>query len=426
MDRNEEMLEALRGLIAIDSVAGRDVAPEAPYGTGPARAVSCALELCARLGMRVTNRENQVAYAEIGQGEEIVGILAHLDIVPAGDGWKYDPFSCTVEDGKIYGRGLSDDKGPAVACIFAMKDLLDAGAPLRRRIRILFGQSEETGAWADMEYYREHEELPVFGFTPDADFPAIYGEKGIVCFDLSMPLERSGLLSIEGGSAINMVPGWCRASYPGGDGKAAALRTEGREAHASTPEKGDNAITGMMELLNGRIDSPLVDFYREHIGRNLNGQAMGCALEDGQSGKLTMNVGTVRTENGRVILAVDVRNPVTFTAKEVLEPVRAAAEPYGFEVKLTEDLAPVYMDKNGKVIESLLSVYREATGDHTEPTVIGGGTYARAMKNIVAFGPMFPGRELTEHQKNEYLLAEDFYAIRDIYRAAMEKLANLD
>lgn len=426
MDRNEEMLEALRGLIAIDSVTGRDVTPEAPYGTGPARAVAYALELCARMGLRVTNRKNKVAYAEIGEGEEIVGILAHLDIVPAGDGWKFDPFSCTLEDGKIYGRGLSDDKGPAVACIFAMKDLLDAGTPLHRRIRLIFGQSEESGEWADMAYYREHEELPAFGFTPDADFPAIYGEKGIVCLELSLPLDKSGLLSIEGGSAINMVPGWCRASYPGKDGKPVELSAEGREAHASTPEKGDNAITGMMELLGGRIDSPLVEFYRQHIGRNLNGQAIGCPLEDEKSGKLTMNVGTVRTEKGRIILTVDVRNPVTFTAKDVLEPVRAAAEPFGFAVKLIEDLAPVYMDKNSRVIESLLSVYREATGDLSEPTVIGGGTYARAMENIVAFGPMFPGRELTEHQKNEYLLLEDFYTIRDIYRAAMEKLANLD
>lgn len=150
---------------------------------------------------------------------------------------------------------------------------------------------------------------------------------------------------------------------------------------------------------------------------------MGCALSDVESGKLTMNVGTVGVADDSIVMEIDVRAPVTFEAAAVTEPLRRAAAEYGIEVTLTQDTPPVYMDKNGAVIRKLLAVYREETGDCSEPTVIGGGTYARAMDNIVAFGPMFPGRELTEHQRNEYLLAEDFCRLRSIYRKAILALA---
>ena len=209
---NEEMKRSLRELCRIESVAGIDVSDDAPYGAGCAQALDYALELCRRLGFETKLCDkHRCGWAQIGAGETVVGILAHLDVVPAGSGWSYPAYDLTEENGRLYGRGVSDDKGPAIACIYAMKDILDAGISLKRRVRIIFGQSEESGEWDDMAYYREHEELPVFGFTPDADFPAIYGEKRLLNYKLTMPLEESGLLDIRGGSASNVVPDHCEA-----------------------------------------------------------------------------------------------------------------------------------------------------------------------------------------------------------------------
>ena len=422
---NEAMKRSLRELCRIESVAGIDVSDDAPYGEGCAQALDYALELCRRSGFETKLcGQHRCGWAQIGEGETIVGILAHLDVVPAGSGWVYPAYDLTEADGRLYGRGVSDDKGPAIACIYAMKDILDAGLPLKRRVRIIFGQSEETGDWDDMAYYREHEELPVFGFTPDADFPAIYGEKRLLNYTLTMPLEESGLLDIRGGSASNVVPDHCEARLMI-DGRERCITASGKASHASTPEDGENAIAALAAKLEPLLpQSPFVRFCRDRIGSSLNGELTGCALVDRESGKLTMNVGTIGVSDGKVVMEIDVRAPVTFEASAVTEPLRRAAAEYGIEVALTQDTPPVYLDKNGAVIQKLLAVYREETGDYSEPTVIGGGTYARAMDHIVAFGPMFPGRELTEHQRNEYLLTEDFCRLRSIYRKAILALAS--
>ena len=266
----------------------------------------------------------------------------------------------------------------------------------------------------------------MFGITPDADFPAIYGEKGILGIELRMPLRESGLLSAAGGSASNVIPPWCEVTYAGADGLSVTVKTQGKPAHASTPEDGRSAISAMMEQLAAvpGLNSPFVDFYQKHIGWDCYGGKMGCGLEDAQSGKLTLNAGVLAVEGEDLVLTLDIRNPVTFGPEDVLAPVRAAAGAYGMTASLTEHNPPIYMDKNGPVITALLEVYREVTGDREhQPTVIGGGTYARAMDNIVAFGPMLPGRELTEHMNNEYAMVEDLYLCRTIYRKALEKLA---
>ncbi|MGE4276880.1 MAG: Sapep family Mn(2+)-dependent dipeptidase [Lawsonibacter sp.] len=423
---NQEMLARLGELLGIESVAGIQRSETAPFGAGPAAALDYVLNLCRGLGFRMKNCDNQVGWAEIGQGEEMVGVLCHLDVVPAGDGWDYPPYALTLVENRAYGRGVTDDKGPTMCCIYAMKDILDSGRPLRRRIRIIFGLSEETGRWDDMAYYIAHEEHPTFGITPDADFPAIYGEKGILSIELRMPLARSGLLSASGGNAANVVPPWCQVTYSGAGGSPVTVRTEGKAAHASTPEEGKNAISAMMEQLAALSDlhSPFVDFYQTYIGWDYYGEKMGCSLEDEKSGRLTLNAGVLAVEGDDLVLTLDVRNPVTFGAEDVLDPVRAAANARGLTVTLTEENPPIYMDQNGPVITALLKVYREITGDlEHRPSVIGGGTYARAMDNIVAFGPMLPGRARTEHRNNEYALPEDLFLCRRIYRKALETLA---
>lgn len=423
---NKKFLDAVLGLTAIDSVALVDVGEQAPYGAGPAKTLDYVMELCRELNISAVNDSYKIAWAEIGQGEEIVGILGHLDIVPAGDGWEHNPWGEVYGD-RLYGRGVVDDKGPTLAALFAMKELQDAGVPLKRRVRLIFGQCEEVGDWNDMNYYKENYQLPVFGFTPDADFPAIYGEKGILNFDLTMPLTEGDLLSIEGGEASNMVPNWCRCTYRAADGSQQTLEVRGVSAHASTPEKGENAISAMMEKLEELgVKSPLLDFYRKHIGFDYNGVLMGCGLEDEQSGKLTLNAGVLRMSGSEVTLTIDIRNPVTFGQEDVEQPILRACEPYGIRCVCTESADSIYMDKNGKVVQAMVEVYKSVTGDDSGPIVIGGGTYARAMPGIVAFGPMQPGRECTEHQADEYILLEDLFAAKEIYRRTIEKLANLD
>ena len=422
---NQQLIDALLGLTAIDSVALTEVSDAAPYGTGPAKALEYVMELCTRLGIRTVNRSGRVAWAEIGQGDEIVGILGHLDVVPAGDGWTHDKRGEIAGD-RIYGRGVVDDKGPTLAALFAMKELQDAGTPLKRRVRLIFGQCEEAGDWGDMNYYLEHEEHVAYGFTPDADFPAIYGEKGILEFRLTMPLEGSGLVSIEGGEASNVVPEWARCVYFDANGGRQELTAQGRSAHASTPEKGVNAIDKLVEtLLERGVHGKFTDFYAKHLLDDYHGGKLGCGLADEQSGKLTVNSGLVRVEGRNIVLTLDIRNPVSYTRSDVEAPLKRLCKEYGMSLECTDDLAGVYMDKEGPVIKALLDVYRTVTGDMSEPTVIGGGTYARAMPGIVAYGPMRPGRECTEHQRDEYILIEDLFAAKEIYRQAIERLANL-
>lgn len=416
---NKDFMSALAGLLSIKSVAV-DGDGDTPFGEGCKQALDYMLNLCESLGFRTKRCGNLLGWAEIGEGEELIGILAHLDVVPEGSGWEYPAFGCTRVDGKIYGRGISDDKGPAMMCVWAMKELLESGRKLNRRIRIIFGLTEERGEWKDMEYYKQHEELPTFGITPDASFPAVYGEKGILVLKLTLPLEGSGVESITGGTAHNMVPDSCAAVVNGKEYSAV-----GKSAHGSLPEKGINAILRLMTELDSVDGGKLTKFMTEKFGETCDGSLIGCALSDAQSGKLSLNVGVIETVGENIELTVDIRYPVTYKGADVAEIIRRECEPYGVSVEIDEDKAPVYMDKNGPLIGALMSVYREETGDDTEAFVMGGGTYARAMGNIVAFGPLFPNSPETEHQKNEYMLESDLELARRIYKKALERMLDI-
>lgn len=413
--------ELLRGLLRIPSETGCGEEYDEKYGLMPYgkhvfEALKYVLDLCENLGFRTKNCNNQIGWAEIGEGDELIGILAHLDVVPAGKDWDYPPYDLTIEDGQMYGRGVVDDKGPAFMAIMAMKDLLDSGIPIKKRIRIIFGCQEETGDWLDMEYYRKHEELPTYGFTPDADFPAIYGEKGIISLHVSYPLAGSGIESAEGGNAVNMVADHAEITTEMGE----KLHAKGLSAHGSTPEEGENAISKVMDAASGNCK--FAAKYMDLIGYNIHGEDLGLDFCDDQSGKLTMNVGILKTDEERITLGIDIRYPVTLKADEIKDKITDAFEAHGFTAEITEHMDPVFMDKNGEVIKTLIDAFREVTGMEEKPTVIGGGTYARAMPNIVAFGPIIPGHPCTEHMKNEHIAVEDFEIALRIYKSALRKL----
>lgn len=419
----EDMIEALDKLCRFRSVAEETGNPDAPYGEEVHKALMYVLGLCEGFGMRVKNCDNKIGWAEIGDGEEMVGILCHLDVVPEGKGWNTEPFAATVSAGKIFGRGVVDDKGPAIACIYALADIAKRRIRLNRRVRIIFGQIEEKGDWPDMEFYKQTEELPTFGFTPDGDFPAIYGEKGILNLKFSMPAEKSGIISAKGGNAHNMVPDFADMVL-NINGKEATISEKGVSAHGAMLEMGENAITkAFRKAMEMGSDSAFVKFYNEKIGDNLYGENIGAGFSDDKSGRLTFNVGLLSADEKESSITVNMRCPVTYNGDEIEAAIKKECEPYGIKIKRTEWTAPVYMEKESGTVAKLAGVYREITGDLTEPKVIGGGTYARAMENIVAFGPCFPDMEMTEHCKNEYIPLDKFLMLREIYREAIIRLA---
>ncbi|MBQ9015272.1 MAG: Sapep family Mn(2+)-dependent dipeptidase [Firmicutes bacterium] len=426
-----ELIQSLRELISKKSVKydGADdyePIPDKPFGDGIADALDCALRLCASMGMKTKNCDGYVGYAEVGEGDEMLAVLMHLDVVPEGNGWDYPAFGGEIHNGKLYGRGAVDDKGPAVAVIYALKSLMDEGFEFKKRVRLIFGTDEECD-WEDMDYYVSHEEHPTIGFTPDADFPLIYGEMGVLQAEMVMYLSGDNDLFMEGGEAVNAVPDFCRIWKESTEDLL--VEEKGVAAHASLPWEGENAISKAMRKLSDtcfEIDPEVesfVDFYNEKIGDFLHGEGLGCDFEDEPTGKLTFNAGTIKADSHSIRLGVDIRCPVTVPKEKLIETLQDSISEYGLELENIDWLKPVYSSVDSEFVQTLLGVYREKTGDDTEPMTMGGGTYARAMDNIVAFGPLFPGREATEHMKNEYILVDDLFAIMDVYREAIKRLA---
>ena len=453
----EDIIKSTQDIIAIKSVE-EERKPNMPFGEGPYKALEFALNLAQEMGFETKNLDGYAGHADLGEGDETVGILVHLDVVPEGKGWTYPPYGGEIHDGKIYGRGTADDKGPAIACMYAMKALKESGVKLNKKIRIIFGTNEETG-WGCMKHYFANEKAPDMAFTPDADFPVIHGEKGIIIFDLLKKLSSNScngivLKSIKGGNAPNMVPDHCEivlevedislieeklnkfvedTNYPlsmENDGVNIKIIAKGISAHGSTPEKGENAISYLMaflgELLTGSCDiCEFINMYNEKIGFKHYGEGIGCGFKDDVSGKLNFNPGVIKGSEEEIKLTINVRYPIKSSAKEVYDGIREDLKDTGIElIEGDSDTKPLYVPKDNLLVEKLMKVYREQTGDvDSEPITIGGGTYARAMENAVAFGPAFPGQMDVAHQKDEFISIEHLMKITKIYAGALYELA---
>lgn len=418
---SDDLIRNLAELCAVPSVKGT-AEKNAPFGQATADALDVFLRQAKSLGFRTKNIDYMAGYAEYGPEEsnEMIACVCHLDVVPSGDGWTGDPWTLRQEDGKLIARGVNDDKGPALAALYAAKALMDdPDYSPDKRIRIIVGLDEESGS-ACMEHYVKHEEIPKNGFTADADFPAIYAEKGIARLRFTIPRLRDDvILTAKAGGAVNMVPSSCKVELKDGTVKT----FEGVTAHGSRPELGQNAINLAVEFLEAEIDEDsFVSFYSKYFSE-AGGKALGLAYED-ESGSTTANAGLLDIDEEQAELVVDLRYPVSFDIDSALEKLNDSLAKEGVSLRVQENMEPLYLPKTSPLISTLMEVYNEATGTQGHAVAIGGGTYARSIPNICAYGPAFPGDEDVAHQADEWIVTEKLLAAACIYRNAFRKLAS--
>jgi succinyl-diaminopimelate desuccinylase len=430
------LMSALVELVRIPSVCDEG-AGGYPFGKNVDQALRKTLQIASELGFRTLYGEGgYYGMAEVGEGEEMLGILGHLDVVPSGKlkDWNRDPFDPVEKDGMLYGRGTQDDKGPVVASLFAVKALMDAGVNFNKRVRFIFGADEET-LWRCINRYKEREETPTLGFSPDARFPLIYAEKGLL--QLTLECQNQTDLRLSGGSAFNAVPD--TMFYEGVlqdelvakldelgfayEWKEDGIEVRGKAAHAMITEEGINAIARLCIALHAiGVESKAINFITQELGEDPYATRIFGDCSDEPSGKLKFNVGLINIGEKEQI-SIDTRIPVTVLKDEIVKKLSAAAAAYGLEYKEFDWLAPLYLPKDHPVIETLLKVYHQFSGDEvSEPIALGGATYARAFDNCVAYGPLFPGELLTEHEPNERAIMENLYLAMKIYAHAVYQL----
>lgn len=435
--RESELIESLQELIRIRSV-GEETGAH-PFGDGPHACLMACLALGERLGFRTASVDDMAGYVEYGSGEEMVAVLGHLDVVPEGDGWNYPPYGAVIDNGRLYGRGAVDDKGPTVAALYALRAIADSGVALSRRIRVIFGLNEEKGSLCIKHYVNKGEELPVMGFTPDGEYPIINGEKGIVTATFVRRLSADGakrIAAFSAGIAANVVPEFATAELTfAPEGKlpekvsATGTRVEARgvNAHGSTPELGENAIGRLLLALDGLGLSgdhgEAVHFLAEHIGMETRGKSLGIALSDDISGDLTLNFGVAKLEGDTLSVTINIRYPVTRKLEEFYPALVAKMAEGGFTETSLAHKQALYMPPESELIRCLSKVYEEQTGEPARLISMGGGTYAKAMPNTVAFGPIFPGDEAVEHKPNEYIELSKLMKNAKIIAAAMYEMA---
>ena len=430
-----EFLNNLDRVVSIPSYYQED-STKYPFGENIQKVLEEMIDICKELGFRTyIDSEGYYGYAEIGSGEKLVGVLGHLDVVPPGDlsKWENEPFKPVIKDGKYYGRGAQDDKGPTLAAIYALKTLLDCGFKLKYRVRFIFGTDEEN-LWRDMPKYVEKEEIPTVGFTPDSKFPLIYSEKGLLQCKL-IAKNESGLV-FKGGDAFNSVPSniivpkneelmkvLLELNYEFKD-KDEVIEIVGKSVHAQVAETGINAINRYMHALTklGK-ETKSGKFITENLIGYDFAEPIFELVKDEHSGELKFNVGKIEFTEENEILMIDMRIPVTYDKEKIVETLSRKAKEYGFEYIQHDYLKSIYVPLDSELITTLMSAYQEITGDmESQPVASGGATYARAMNNCVAFGCVLPGSPKTEHQPNEYIILDDIKKAMKIYMKAFEKL----
>jgi len=455
----DELIENIRKWIAIPSVQGEPAGENAPFGKNVRRMLDTALADGARFGFEVRDIDGYAGDISYGHGEQTMGMLAHLDVVPLGDGWKHDPLGGEIEDGKLYGRGTTDDKGPALCALYAMRAVKEAGIPLKHGVRLILGCDEETGM-SDMRHYASKVKMPDYGFSPDAEFPVINIEKGGVHMRLSKVTGGEAgaampVYSLYAGERPNVVPSEATAvvglgdmtlealndrlaaiaaahekfnltAVPEGGDKAKIVAT-GVNGHAAMPWSGVNAagmlLVALSELGAGGGSREAIAMLAEAVGMDYTGHALGIACKDELSGELTCSLGILRYDGNEISALLDIRYPLCGNEETMLGRAAKRVAPAGMSVGCADSHTPLHVPAESPVVQGLLKVYHEVTGLDAYTIAIGGGTYSRMMPNTVAFGVCFPGDMDVCHIADEYIDLEKLMLGVKIFAHAIAELA---
>lgn len=451
----DEYYKVLKDLIGIKSIYDENtVDTNAPFGKGCRDALDYMLNLAKKDGFKTIDYNGYAGVIEYGESKESIGMLAHLDLVTIGEGWTHDPFGAELIDGFVFGRGVADDKGPAVSAYFAMKALKDLNIKPKRKIMLILGCDEESGM-ACMNYYVKHGEIPTLGFTPDADFPLIYAESGMLGFEIEGQIDNNPISYMNSGERSNVVLANATAIMNGIDNtqidefnyylKAHNISGSidvadnkinfiGRAAHAMECYCGLNAGLHLLNYVGISYDnmqlrklySLLQDWRGTGFNIDINGSYMGF---------LTMNIGKIKIENNKINITIDIRYPNDVTAQELIEKIQSKLdfELPGYKmVNIDTSHMPLFVDPNSEFIKVLMNSYQEITGDYNTPAqAIRGGTYAKCFKNFVAFGPEKPTKRETNldvgsiHQANEAIYFDDLIEAIAIYLKAIVDLQDV-
>ncbi len=445
-----EMMDTLKELASIRSVSDASAGVEgAPFGPGCRKALTKALEIAKSMGYETKDCEGYCGTASTGDDEHAIGIAAHLDVVPEGDKWIYEPYSPTRVGDYLFGRGVSDNKSAAVLGLYCMK-FLNEKHPLKHGVRLIMGCSEETGM-KDLSYYSSHYECPQFNLVCDAGFPVNYAQKGTLRGRFAIP---GGLMlsHFSGGEVFNMVPPHAMARlnvYTGPLPEAEDIVTEktpngivikaqGVAAHAAAPDGGKSAIHTLAGYLK---ELPLDDYSLRaaraiwEVSRDTTGENMGVSGEDPDTGKTTMVIGTAEMKGGCIELQVDARLSIACEPEKCAEAFAEKAGELGFSIVNLETTPPVWISRDDEKVQALQKVYQDFTGRDDPPYTMGGGTYSRVLPRVVTFGPGFPGEHHRPddlpaghggaHAPDEYLHVPSFLKGCALYASALVELDGL-
>ncbi|HEY8498534.1 MAG TPA: Sapep family Mn(2+)-dependent dipeptidase [Limnochordales bacterium] len=450
-----DLVEQTAALVRIPSVEGPPE-PGHPFGREVGQALAYVAGLARSLGLETLDVDGYAIHAHWGPSEPLVGVLGHVDVVPAGSGWSVPPFGGVVRDGRVWGRGALDDKGPTVAALFAAAALAAAGAPVRRGIRLIVGGDEETG-FQCLRHYFARQPRPEVAFAPDALFPVVFAEKGILNLTVALPAGSAVLARLAGGSRPNVVPDTAEAElvFPSAGqagawqerlaraargrraqlaaraaGERVTLSSQGVATHGSTPEKGVNAAAELLAWLveadegQGVLDPGGSLAFLARAGSGLHGEGLGIFTRDDVSGVLTCNLGVLSLREQELVATFDIRYPVSLgRADGLVARVEQALRAQGGRVVAVSDDPPHHVPEDSWLVRTLLEVYRRETGGDLPPLAIGGGTYARLLPQAVAFGPVEPMSGAVPHEKDEHIEVSRLQQLARIYAAALWELA---
>ncbi|MCX7800720.1 MAG: Sapep family Mn(2+)-dependent dipeptidase [Fimbriimonadales bacterium] len=449
-ERHDELVADTVSMLRIASLQD-DPSPGAPYGANVRAALDLALDLSRAWGLRTKDLDGHAGFAEIGEGAPLVLSLGHLDVVPPGNGWTCDPFGAEIRDGWIYARGATDDKGPTMASLYALRALRDVCPDLRARLRVVFGCNEESGMEC-VKHYVATEEAPTFGISPDAGWPLAHAEKGIANFVVSFAAPREGfdLMDIEGGERPNVVMDRCEAKVRVDrrlrpeveanlarawdrnvewewDGDLLTAVARGKAAHAAHPFAGDSAAVRLFRFLSEVAPSERKEeFARALETGHPSGVGLGIHGCDEPSGDLTSNLGIVSFDDGRVSLLFNVRYPVTWTGAELRRRVEAKLAKLGpaWRLERFNDAPPLYFPLDHPMVSAIREVVRLELGIEDPPIVMGGGTYARVVPNTVSVGASLPG-DGAAHESDERIHVDHLLKLSEVYAHMLLRLATL-